>query len=131
MLLVKNLPVPLHVSTKADWSVMHTDAFDWDSEKSIKFDMGNFPQRYRDNPYWIPNGVCYLGISSEFQELSAGLAQCMREGDGRDARNKLATEHGWRLLEQKQKGVESWEHEDTGDRIDYYTKRAALNQMFT
>ena len=123
VLVVKKLPVPLHISTKADWSVLDTGGFDPNFADNRKMQKGNFPQRFRDHPYWIPNGVHYIGLSDEIDELTAGLAQCMEEGDGKDARNELAVKYGWLPMEPKQKGVESWMHEDTGDRIDYYPKR--------
>ena len=35
----------------------------------------------------------------------------------------FGTQCGWRPMKHTLRGVESWEHEDTGDHIDYYPKR--------
>ena len=122
VLLVHNLPVPLHISTKADRSLKITGAFNSDGGPDMKKE--NFPERYRDHAYWnqdIKLMPLVDGLKPyEFDKLSAGLDRCMLEGDGKDARNELAMEYGWRPIHVSHSGTESWEHEETGDRIDYY-----------
>ena len=73
VLVVQDLPVPLHISAKAEPDMLATGAFNSGTDNMEKMIKESFPKRYRDHPYWIPNGVIYLGISSEIQELSAGI----------------------------------------------------------
>ena len=126
VLLVHNLPVPLHISTKADRSILNTSAFDYNPKKHVPraaMNEDNFPERYRDHSYWVKrqgNPIVNIMNPDEMEELSEGLDRCMEEGDGKAARNELAEKCGWRALRVNHSGTESWEHKDTGDRIDYY-----------
>ena len=122
VLLVHNLPVPLHVSSKADWNSVYTGAFDTNHSLG-PLDENNFPERYRDHLYWVnrhTNIIINNMKQEEQEEFSRGLDRCMKEGDGKAARNELALKCGWRALRVNHSGTESWEHEETGDRIDYY-----------
>ena len=133
VLLVKNLPVPLHISVKAEPEFIATGAFGqppfymWTKDGTVpdnmKLEKRHFPLRYRDNPYWTPNDNRYADLTRQYEELSRGLAKCMAEGDGKDARSELALKHGWHPIRQIHGEVESWEHDETGNRIDYYPMR--------
>ena len=122
VLLVHNLPVPLHISKKANRGFTITGAFKSDHGPDMEKD--NFPQRYRDHAFWNQDFKMMPLVHGlkpcEFDKLSAGLERCMLEGDGKAARNELAMEYGWRPIHVNHSGTESWEHEETGDRIDYY-----------
>ena len=68
VLVVEDLPVPLHISAKARPELLATGAFGpppfylWaDVPDNMKLEKGNFPERYREHPYWQDNGVVYLG----------------------------------------------------------------------
>ena len=121
VLLVHSLPVPLHISSSFDGGMLSTGVFD-SSDKTMKKEF--FPKRYQDHAYCnrdILYGPLMASLKgNEFQEFYNGLDRCMLEGDGRDARNELALKHGWRSIHVNHSGTESWEHEETGDRIDYY-----------
>ena len=123
VLLVQDLPVPLHVSSKAeDWRFCNTGAFDTDFSIG-NLDETNFPQRYRAHPYWANRDTFHIinnTTAEEHEELSGGLRKCMIEGDGKDARNELARKYGWSAIKVDHTGTESWEHNETGDRIDYF-----------
>ena len=55
------------------------------------------------------------------KEFTAGLAVCMEEGDGRDARAELAKKYGWEPISHPSPVLtESWEHKKTISRIDYF-----------
>ena len=124
VLLVHNLPVPLHISTKADLSILNTAAFDYKPNGNhLRMEEENFPERYRDHDYWTKrqsHPIVNMMGADEMEELAEGLDRFMEEGDGKAARNELAEKFGWQALKVKHSGTESWEHKDTGDRIDYY-----------
>ena len=94
VLLVRNLPVPLHISAKADMSVANTGAFN--SDQGTKFKKESFPERYWDHPYWTPNGTYYLGLSgspkdekyTENMSLVAEYSKIMEEGDRQAAEDE-------------------------------------------
>lgn len=126
VLLVQNLPVPLHISARG--RVRNTGAFDTKQGPDMKKE--NFPERYRDHAYWDKESCTYGPLGSgwgipgfDFDKLSAALHRCMLEGDGKDARNELALAHGWHPSQPTQEDVESWEHEETGNCIEYFPTR--------
>ena len=123
VLLVHSLPVPLHISTKSNIGFLKTGAFDCKHNDHLDMEEENFPEKYRDHHYWTKRQdmpIVNIMGADEIEELAEGLDRCMEEGDGKGARNALAEKYGWRALRVNHSGTESWEHEDTGDRIDYY-----------
>ena len=123
VLLVQSLPVPLHISAKTNNSFIKTGAFELNQNDQLDMEEDNFPEKYRDHHFWTKRQdmpyVINMGVA-EIKELAEGLDLCMEEGDGKDARNALAEKYGWRALRVNHSSTESWEHEDTGDLIDYY-----------
>ena len=94
VLLVQNLPVPLHISAKADRSVANTGVFN--SDQGTKFKKECFPGRYWNHPYWTPNGIWYLGTTgspkakklTEIMSLVAEYSEIMEEGDRQAAEDE-------------------------------------------
>ena len=66
VLVVQDLPVPLHISAKSKPHMLGTGAFGdapffvgGNNMEELKKE--SFPERYRGHPYWQNNGVIYLG----------------------------------------------------------------------
>ena len=66
VLVVQDLPVPLHISAKSEPDLLATGAFGdapWyiGGNNMEELRRESFPERYRDHPYWQNNGVVYIG----------------------------------------------------------------------
>ena len=75
VLVVHELPVPLHISVKAKPEELGTGAFDF-IPGDINMDgmrKESFPERYQDHPYWEDNGVVYVGAAHALGAVADGV----------------------------------------------------------
>ena len=131
VLLVENLPVPIHIATKYHKQICpsvgdyyHVMMRQGKGKRAqVKLAKEHFPERYREHPYWTSSNDEVMPVyeHSNIDQLSLGLKKCMEEGDGRAARHKVAKKYGWKLIRHPSRVLtESWQLPQTGTRIDYF-----------